>query len=260
MIMEWMAYSMLLLPVAGLMLGAWLVSLLKNDVSIVDALWSILFLLIAVAYAWLTGASGPRVVLVLVLVTAWALRLSVYIAIRNHGQPEDPRYQEIRHNNDPGFRFKSAYIVFGLQGLLAWLIAMPLAAAMQGGAPLGLLDLAGAALWAIGMFFECLGDAQLARFKSDPASRGQVMDRGLWRYTRHPNYFGEFTLWWGFYLLAAAAGGWWTVLSPLLMTFLLLRVSGVSLLEKDIGNRRPGYAAYMRRTNAFFPGPPRAAH
>ncbi len=255
-----MVYSSLLAPVAGLMLVAWLVSLAKNDVSIVDTLWSILFLVIAAGYAWLADASGPRVVLVLALVSAWALRLSVFIAVRNHGQPEDHRYQRIRRNNEPGFRFKSVYIVFGLQGLLAWLIAMPLAAALSGSAPLGWLDLAGVVLWLTGMFFECVGDAQLARFKRDPASSGQVMDRGLWRYTRHPNYFGEFMLWWGYYLLAVAAGGWWTLVSPLLMSFLLLKVSGVALLEKDIGERRPAYADYARRTNAFIPWRPRPAH
>ncbi len=255
-----MVYSSLLAPVAGLMLVAWLVSLAKNDVSIVDTLWSILFLVIAAGYAWLADASGPRVVLVLALVSAWALRLSVFIAVRNHGQPEDHRYQRIRRNNEPGFRFKSVYIVFGLQGLLAWLIAMPLAAALSGSAPLGWLDLAGVVLWLTGMFFECVGDAQLARFKRDPASSGQVMDRGLWRYTRHPNYFGEFMLWWGYYLLAVAAGGWWTLLSPLLMSVLLLKVSGVALLEKDIGGRRPAYADYARRTNAFIPWRPRPAH
>ena len=115
----------------------------------------------------------------------------------------------------------------------------------------------GVALWAFGFAFETIGDWQLARFKGDPANRGRVMDTGLWRYTRHPNYFGEAMLWWGFYVVAAAAGGWWTIFSPLLMTFLLLKVSGVRLLEKDIGERRPAYRDYIARTNAFFPAPPR---
>ena len=255
--MVWSIYTSMLLAVMVVMTLAWLVSLLRNDVSLVDGFWSVMFLIITAGYFWLSEARDARSVLILSLVTLWSLRLSIYITVRNHGLPEDHRYQEIRRNNAPGFRFKSLYIVFGLQGLLAWLIAMPLAAAMGGNTPLGLLDLAGVVLWTTGMLFESLGDAQLARFKRDPGNQGKVLDHGLWRYTRHPNYFGEFTLWWGFFLIAMAAGGWWTVLSPLLMSILLLKVSGVSLLEKDIGTRRPAYAEYIARTNAFFPGPPR---
>jgi steroid 5-alpha reductase family enzyme len=236
----------------------WMVSLRRDDVSIVDSLWSLMFLLVAGVYAALAQPVGPRSTLVLVLVGAWALRLSAYITWRNHGQGEDYRYQEIRRNNQPGFRYKSLYIVFGLQAVLAWIISLPLVAAISGPADLGWLDLAGVLLWAVGVFFEAVGDYQLARFKADPNNRGQVLDSGLWRYTRHPNYFGNFTLWWGFFLLAVAAGAPWTIVSPILMSLLLLKVSGVALLEKDIGERRPAYAAYIRRTNAFFPGPPRA--
>lgn len=258
--MDWYIYSGLLLALMAVMAIAWAVSLIIRDVGIVDSLWSIMFLLVAWGYAVLVGAQDVRTLLLLALVTAWALRLSIFITARNHGQPEDHRYQEIRRNNEPGFRFKSLYIVFGLQAALAWLIAMPLAAAMQGSRPLGWLDLAGVLLWGAGMLFESVGDAQLSRFRQNPANAGQVMDTGLWRYTRHPNYFGEFTLWWGYYLIALAAGGWWTIFSPLLMSVLLLRVSGVSLLEKDIGQRRPAYAEYIKSTNAFFPGPPRTDH
>ncbi len=253
-----------LLPFAwagGVLLAAgalfWLVSLAKNDVSIVDSLWSLMFLLSAATYAFLSGAAGPRATLVLVLVGLWAVRLSAHITWRNRGQPGDYRYQQIRHNNEPGFRFKSLYIVFGLLAALAWVISAPLASAISAGGGLTWLDYAGVTLWAVGLFFEAVGDYQLARFKSQPDSAGRVMDRGLWRYTRHPNYFGDFTVWWGFYLLALPGGGWWTVFAPLLMSVLLLRVSGVSLLEKDIAGRRPAYADYVRRTNAFFPGPPR---
>jgi steroid 5-alpha reductase family enzyme len=255
--LDWVAFGwsgVALLLVAA---GAWVVSLAKNDVSIVDSLWSLMFLLSAIVYASASDAHGPRETLVLVLTAIWALRLSAYITWRNHGQPEDYRYQEIRRNNEPGFRYKSFYIVFGLQAALAWVISMPLAASISGQAPIGALDYAGMVLWMLGMFFESVGDFQLARFKSDPENRGKVLDSGLWRYTRHPNYFGNFTLWWGFFLVAAAAGGWWTAISPLLMSFLLLKVSGVALLEKDIGTRRTGYGDYVRRTNAFFPGPPR---
>ncbi|MGA9572461.1 MAG: DUF1295 domain-containing protein [Lysobacterales bacterium] len=235
----------------------WLVSLQRHDVSIVDSLWSLMFLLAAGVYAGMSVEIGPRVVLVLAMVAIWALRLSVYITVRNHGQPEDYRYREIRSNNEPGFEFKSLYIVFGLQAALAWVISMPLAAAISGQSEIGILDYAGFTLWVVGVMFEALGDLQLSRFRKDPANHGEVLDTGLWRYTRHPNYFGNFTLWWGFYLVALSAGGWWTIISPLLMTFLLLKVSGVALLEKDIGSRRPQYQQYIRRTNAFFPGLPR---
>ena len=238
---------------------AWLVSLARRDVSIVDSLWSLFFLLAAAVYAATTPDAGPRTLLVLTLVIVWALRLSAYITWRNRGEGEDRRYQAIRRNNEPHFAFKSLYIVFGLQGLLAWLISLPLLAAMVSGASINALDLIGAGLWAIGMAFEAGGDYQLARFKARADNQGKVMDQGLWRYTRHPNYFGEFCIWWGFYAIALAGGAWWAVVSPLIMTGLLLRVSGVALLEKDIGERRPAYREYITRTNAFFPGPPRKA-
>jgi len=243
--------------ILALAVATWVLSLVKRDVSIVDSLWPLLFLAAAVAYAATTPAPGPRTALVLVLVTVWALRLAVYLTWRNWGEPEDRRYQQIRKGNEPHFALKSLYLIFGLQGALAWIISLPLLAAIGGLRDINVLDLAGVALWAVGVAFESVGDWQLARFKGDPANHGRVMDRGLWRYTRHPNYFGDFCVWWGFYLIAAAAGGWWSVLGPLLMSFLLLRVSGVALLEKDIGARRPAYRAYVARTNAFFPGPPK---
>ena len=191
------------------------------------------------------------------LVATWGLRLAAYLAWRSRGQPEDRRYQAIRRRNEPHFTLKSLWLIFGFQALLAWVISLPLAGAIAGVAPLGWLDALGVALWAVGLGFEAVGDWQLARFKADPASAGRVMDRGLWRYTRHPNYFGDFCVWWGLYLVALAAGAWWTIVGPLIMSFLLLRFSGVRLLERDIGERRPAYAEYARRTNAFFPGPRR---
>jgi steroid 5-alpha reductase family enzyme len=237
----------------------WLVSLAVRNVAIVDSLWSLFFLLALAVYAAAASVPfGPRVLPLLVLVAAWALRLSAYLTWRNHGKPEDRRYAAMRERNEPGFAWKSLYLVFGLQALLAWLLAAPLVAAATGSNPLGWIDAAGAALWALGLVFETLGDAQLARFKADPANRGKVMDRGLWRYTRHPNYFGEACIWWGYGLFAIAAGGAWTLYAPIVMTALLLKVSGVALLEKDIATRRPDYRAYVARTNAFVPGPRRA--
>jgi steroid 5-alpha reductase family enzyme len=240
-----------------LAVAAWIFGTARRDVSIVDSLWSIFFLAMTVTYLASAPALAERAYLLLFLVTVWAVRLSLFITLRNWGQPEDHRYQAIRADNEPGFWYKSLYIVFGLQAILAWIISLPLLGAVLGGAPLGWLDFFAVALWLVGFGFEALGDQQLARFKADPANRGKVLDSGLWRYTRHPNYFGEACMWWAFYLLALAAGAWWTIIGPVLMTFLLLRVSGVSLLEKDITERRPAYRDYIRRTNAFFPGPPK---
>jgi len=235
----------------------WLVSVYKGDVSIVDSVWSLLILLAAVVYALTLPASGPRAAGVLSLAALWALRLAVYITWRNWGEPEDHRYVAIRARNQPNYEFKSLYLVFGLQGVLAAVVSLPLLAALSSARPVNALDAAGIALCVAGLVIETAGDWQLARFKADPANRARVMDRGLWRYTRHPNYFGEFCVWWGFFLIALAGGGWWAIVSPLLMSVLLMKVSGVTLLEKDIGERRPEYRGYKARTNAFFPGPRR---
>jgi steroid 5-alpha reductase family enzyme len=256
---DWHACLLSLLAIAALALIFWLASLVKRDVSVVDSAWSLLFLGALASYIALSDRLGERALVISLLTGTWALRLSLYITWRNWGRPEDRRYQAIRRNHEPGFAVKSLYMVFGLQGVLAWLISAPLMAGVSGTSAIGVLDYIGILLWGIGMTFEVVGDQQLARFKADPQNRNQVMEHGLWRYTRHPNYFGECCIWWGFYLIALAAGGWWTLWSPVLMTFLLLRVSGVTLLENDLRERRPQYRQYMVRTNAFIPGPPRAS-
>jgi steroid 5-alpha reductase family enzyme len=253
--------SIYLAGLAVLLIAAtltWLLSLPLRNVAIVDSLWSLMFLMAAVVYA-VRAPAGPRSTLVLVLVGVWALRLAAHITWRNRGHGEDRRYQAIRARNEPGFALKSLWLVFWFQAALAWVVSLPLHGAILSRAPVGLLDYLGVALWLVGFVFEAGGDWQLARFKADPANRGKVMDRGFWRYTRHPNYFGDFCVWWGFFLIAASGGAWWSVLGPVVMSLFLMRVSGVTLLEKDIGERRPQYAEYIRRTNAFFPGPPRGA-
>lgn len=244
---------------ANLLIGfsAWLYSIPKRNVAIVDGLWSLMILASLLVYMLISAPSGSRGSLVLLMVSVWAVRLSVHITMRNHGKPEDRRYRAIRENNQPRFWLKSLYLVFGFQAVLAWFISLPAVAATSSPAPQGWLDLAAVVLWSAGMFFEVVGDWQLARFQRRQESAGKVMDQGLWRYTRHPNYFGEALLWWGIWLSALAAGAWWTVVSPLLMTWLLLRVSGVALLEKDISNRRPAYREYVERTSAFLPAPPK---
>jgi steroid 5-alpha reductase family enzyme len=247
------------LPVL-LVLGvaAWGVATARHNVGLVDIFWS-LFLLLAATVALLQSPPTPRSWLTMALAAAWALRLAAYLAVRNWSAPEDRRYQAIRARNEPGFVWKSLFIVFGLQAVLAWLVSAPLVAAISAPGAAGIIGWAGAGLAAFGIAYETAADWQLARFKNQAGNAGRVLDTGLWRYSRHPNYFGEFCVWWGFYLLAADAGGWWTVFSPLLMSLLLLRISGVTLLERDIGERRPAYRDYVRRTRTFFPGPPREA-
>lgn len=236
----------------------WVVSYVKHDVSIVDSVWSLLLALAGVIYAATLPLMGPRKLLLMTLLMAWAVRLAGYITWRNWGEPEDRRYQAIRARNQPHFEWKSLYLVFVLQAVLAWIVSLPMLPALASTAALGVLDYVAAIGVVFGLLFETAGDTQLAAFKARPENRGKVMASGLWRYTRHPNYFGEFCVWWGFFLFALAAGAWWTVISPLLMSVLLLKVSGVTLLEQDIAERRPQYRDYVLRTNAFFPGPPKA--
>ena len=246
--------------IAVLSLLTWIASVVRRDASLVDRMWALMiatpmFILLGHA-AW----AGSRTAAVLGLVTAWAVRLAAYITSRNWGHGEDRRYQAIRQRNEPHFALKSLVIVFALQAVLAWIVSMPTLAALLGTRPFGALDFVGIAAALVGLVFEAVGDFQMTAFRAEPYNHDRVMERGLWRYTRHPNYFGECLFWWGIWLIAMAAGGlaaWWTVLSPLLMTGLLLKVSGVALLEKDIGERRPEYAEYIASTNAFIPGPRR---
>jgi len=235
----------------------WGVSLRLRDASIVDPFWGTGFVLVAWTAFLSVGAAGARATLVVALTTLWGLRLSVHLLARNLGHGEDARYQAIRKRVGPRFPLASLVIVFLFQGVLLWGISMPLQVAITSPAPLGPLDAVGAALWAVGLFFEAVGDLQLTRFRKDPSSQGKVLDTGLWRYTRHPNYFGDALLWWGLSCFALATGAWWTLFAPALMTFLLLRVSGVTLLEKSLVHRRPEYRAYVARTSAFIPWWPR---
>lgn len=244
-----------LAPIGALALAGWVYSLARSNVNLVDSLWSLFFLAATLTYAIL--GRGTRSGALIALVGIWALRLSIHLAVRNFGQPEDRRYRAIRANNSPGFGWKSLYIVFGLQAVLAWLISLPLSVAAASRAPFNPLDALGAVVAIGGVAFEAIADRQLSAFKSRPENAGRVLDTGLWRLSRHPNYFGEACVWAGFGLIGVAAGSWWSLSAPLVMTLLLLKVSGVSLLEKDIADRRPAYRDYVRRTPAFFPWPPR---
>lgn len=256
--MDLRLYLQGLAAIVPLALAGWVLGTARRNVAVVDSVWGLFFLAASTVYVH-GGSGSARAWLMLALVAAWSLRLSGYVTWRNQGHPEDHRYRAIRARHEPGFAWKSLFLIFGLQALLAWVISLPQLAAATSRSRLGVLDYAGAALWLAGFLFESIGDAQLARFKADARNRGAVMDRGLWRYTRHPNYFGECCLWWGYGLIALSSGAWWALAGPLVMTWLLLKVSGVSLLERDIGARRPAYADYVARTPAFVPGRPRAA-
>lgn len=245
---------------AAAMLAVWLLSLRLEDASIADVWWGPGFILIAAAaYGLSEGGDAGRRTLVLGLTALWGLRLGGYLLWRSRGQGEDPRYRAMRRRWGSRFPIVSLATVFGLQGALMWFVSLPVQLAIGvGGPPLGIFDGIGALLVIVGLAFEAIGDLQLARFRADPESADRVMDRGLWRYTRHPNYFGDCVVWWGLFTISLATPlGLYAVLSPALMTFLLLRVSGVALMERSITKRRPGYAAYVERTNAFLPGPPR---
>ncbi len=235
----------------------WGVSLWRRDASVADPAWGPGFVLVAAVSALAAGSVGPRGWLALVLVSAWGLRLGWHLLRRNLAHGEDPRYVAMRAAHGERFRWVSLFTVFLLQGALLWTVSLPVQASAAGSAPLGLLDAVGALVVLGGLALESAADAQLARFRADPESRGKVLDTGVWAWTRHPNYFGDAVVWWGFGVLACAAGAWPTLVGPLLMTVLLRRVSGVTLLEKDIATRRPGYADYIQRVPPFFPRPPR---
>jgi len=247
----------------GLVLAVWLASLALRDASIIDVAWGAGF----VAIGWICFAVGhgerDRRLLLALLVSAWGARLATHIARRNLGRGEDRRYAAMRERDGGRFWLTSLYRVYVVQGIAMWVVSLPLQAggALGAGHGLGALDALGAAVWLVGIGFEAIGDLQLSRFVADPANRGRVMDRGLWRYTRHPNYFGDATVWWGLGLVAAGAGAGalWGFAGSILDTLLLTRVSGKPVLERDMEERRPGYRAYVERTSGFLPRPPRRA-
>lgn len=261
--MTWQVWFSGLGAVTALMVVTWVASVIRRDASLVDRIWGLAFVVAVWAYAVAAEAWTSRTWLVLALVTTWGLRLSIYLTWRNWGKGEDPRYQRMRAQRPRTFASRSLVTIYLLQGLIAWVVSLPLfAAAAAGGdaGALGWLDAVAVLMWLVGFVFEAGGDWQLSRFLADPANRGKVMDRGLWRYTRHPNYFGDTVVWWSYFVVALATGAWWSVVGPLLMTLTIVKVSGVALTEKNMGSsQRKGHDEYVRRTNAFFPGPRKAA-
>jgi len=254
-----------LLPTLALFIGSgmaalWLLSVLIKDVSIVDIAWGLGIVLIS-WLGWLElETQSLRQTLMLSFVTIWGVRLALHLAKRNIGHGEDFRYQKIRKNVGPTFPFTSLWLIFGFQGLLMLIVSAPVQFVMTTEAattePLGVVDCLGIALWCTGMFFETVGDWQLMRFKANPSNQGKVLNTGLWRYTRHPNYFGDFCVWWGIFAFAAQVGGSWTFFGPTAMAYMLMNFSGVPMLEKTLG-KRENYRSYIESTSTFFPRPPK---
>jgi steroid 5-alpha reductase family enzyme len=245
--------------VAVLIFLTWLISLRLHDASVIDPIWGPAFVLVALVAALAGTGCVSRRWLIFAMTAIWGVRLGYHITARKlHDPGEDRRYTAMREAHPDNFPLWSLRSVYVVQGVMVVIVGLPLQVAAHSAARLSWVIAPGLLVYLVGLGFEAIGDAQLSRFKGDHENKGQVMDRGLWRYTRHPNYFGDFCVWWGLWLVALQAGGsWWTVVSPLLMTLLLVRVSGKGLLERDMRKRRPGYEDYIQRTSGFIPLPPR---
>ncbi len=234
----------------------WVVSVIIKNVSIVDLFWGFGFVVVNAFYVFTSGELNDRKILMLVLVSLWGLRLSIYLAWRNLGKGEDFRYQEFRRKYGPErYWWVSYFQTFILQGVLMMIISLPLLAVSSGtgSSTLGVLDLIGILVWLTGFVFEAGGDFQLAAFKSNPKNKGKVLNTGFWKYTRHPNYFGDSAVWWAYALFCLAAGGYWQIIGSVIMTLLIIKVSGVALLEKSLVDKKPEYREYIRKTSAFLP-------
>lgn len=251
-----LAMNLVVVAVAVTLL--WLVSLPLKDASIADLFWGAGFVLIALI-TFAVGDGTSRGIWLTVLTSIWGLRLSAYLSWRNHGKPEDSRYKAMRDHHGARFAWVSLLTVFLLQGAIMWVVSLPVQVGQVGGGPMSAFNYIGVAVWVVGFGFEAIGDFQLARFKSDQTNRGKVMDQGLWRYTRHPNYFGNCLIWWGLMMVAVTSSTLWLAISPILMTFLLLKVSGVALLDSDLKNRSDEFRRYIQQTSAFVPWWPKKA-
>jgi steroid 5-alpha reductase family enzyme len=246
--------------VALLMCLVWGISFRIKDVSIVDIAWGAMGAIVAAVTFLLAEGAFPRRLLLTGMVGIWGIRLAIHIGFRKRGKGEDFRYAAMRKEQGEAFPVRSLFTIFLFQALLIWAITLPVQVAQLSPEPAALtgLDLLGLSIWLLGFGLEAVADYQLSLFLSNPANAGRVMDEGLWRYSRHPNYFGESLMWWGVFLVAAVTeGGWMGIFSPLLMTYFLLRISGVPILEKGLVERRKGYQEYVERTSLFIPWPPR---
>ena len=243
-----------------LMLTTWVISVVISNASIVDIVWGLGFVMVAwVVRLGTDQGDDARQWLLVAMTTIWGLRLATYLFLRNHGNGEDYRYRAMRKHYGKRFGVISLVTVFALQGALMFIVSLPVQLGQADPTPkIGVIAIVGVVVWLVGLFFEAVGDAQLTRFKRNPANAGHVMNKGLWRYTRHPNYFGDACVWWGIGLVAAETGtGAWGLIGSAVMTYLLRRVSGVTLLEKSLVKRRQGYTEYVATTSAFVPRPPK---
>jgi steroid 5-alpha reductase family enzyme len=246
--------------VAAVMVVTWVVARLVGRYNVIDVAWGLGFVAVAVtSFGWSSGhGDDTQRALVLVLVAVWGVRLATYIGWRSRGHGEDPRYAALLARAAGNPTTAALVRIFAPQALAIWFISLPTQVAMYERDPWVPMMVVGTVVWLVGFAFESVGDAQLARFRAHPGNRGQVMDRGLWHFTRHPNYFGDACLWWGIFLVACAQWqGALTILSPVLMTWTLVAKTGKALLEQDIADRRPGYADYVARTSGFVPLPPK---
>lgn len=234
----------------------WIWSVIIKNVSIVDIFWGFGFVVVNTFYVFMSGDLNARKILILTLVGFWGLRLAIYLAWRNIGKGEDFRYKEFRRNYGPKrYWWFSYFQTFLLQGVLIMIVSLPLlginSSASSG--DLNLLDYFGIIVWLIGFTFEAGGDFQLARFKRDFANKGKVLNTGFWKYTRHPNYFGDAAVWWAYAIFSIAAGSYWQIIGAIVMTLLIIKISGVALLEKTLNNTKPQYREYIQKTSSFFP-------
>jgi steroid 5-alpha reductase family enzyme len=249
-------YFQALVVILTFMTMLWIASIILKNVSIVDLFWGIGFVITAAFYFIKTEGFETRKIILMSLVTIWGFRLSLYLAWRNLGKGEDFRYREFRKKyGENRYWWISFFQTFLLQGVLMWLISAPLLGAQYYGYnnPAGILDYSGIALWILGFIFETGGDFQLARFKADLSNKGKVLNYGFWRYTRHPNYFGDSSVWWGYGLICIASGSYLPAMGSILMTALIIKISGVALLEKSLKEQKPQYREYVEKTSAFIP-------
>ena len=245
-----------LLVILIIMALLWITSVIIKNVSIVDLFWGLGFVITSTFYFFKTEGFESRKIILMILVALWGIRLSAYLAWRNIGKGEDFRYKQFRKDwGEKRYWWISFFQTFLLQGILMWLISAPLLGAQyyKQNNFLGFIDYAGIFFWIVGFCFEAGGDFQLARFRADKANKGKVMDKGFWRYTRHPNYFGDASVWWGFGFFCLASGSYFPILGSLLMTGLIIKVSGVALLEKSLKEQKPQYINYIEKTSAFLP-------
>lgn len=253
-------FSQATLIILALVTLLWIWSVFIKNVSIVDIFWGLGFVVVNAFYVFMSGELNARKILILILVSIWGLRLAIYLAFRNIGKGEDFRYQEFRRKYGPKrYWWFSFFQTFLLQGVLIMIISLPLLGINSSTSfgTLNVLDYIGILVWLIGFTFEAGGDFQLARFKSNLKNKEMVLNTGFWKYTRHPNYFGDSAIWWAYAIFSIAAGSYWQIIGSIIMTLLIIKISGVSLLEKTLKETKPKYSDYIQKTNSFFPWLPK---